>query len=68
MTITESQRRTLDLMAESAGWSWADVEALAQEMFRECVAGLSFGQAKRLADALGFEWDSAEEVSNAQSV
>lgn len=55
MTITESQRRTLDLMAESAGWSWADVEALAQEMFRECVAGLNKHQAYRLLDDLAAE-------------
>ena len=48
MTITENQRRTLDLMAESAGWSWADVEAFAFDIFREPVAGLSEGQARRL--------------------
>lgn len=48
MTITESQRRTLDLMAESAGWGWADVETLSQDLFREDVAGLSAGQARRL--------------------
>lgn len=52
MTITEAQRRTLDLMAESAGWTWADVEALSAELFGECVAGLSNQQAVRLQDAL----------------
>lgn len=55
MTIRESQRRTLDLMADAAGWNWADVEALSQEMYGECVAGLTKGQARRVMD----------EVSNA---
>ena len=48
MTITESQRRTLDLMAESAGWNWADVEELSQDMFSEQVSGLSHRQAQIL--------------------
>ena len=52
MTITESQRRTLDLMAESAGWNWSDVEALSQDMFGDCVAGLSNRQAVQLQGAL----------------
>lgn len=65
MTITEDQRRTLDLMAESAGWSWADVEALSQEMFGECVAGLKKAEAKQLADELGYEWHMADEVQHA---
>lgn len=52
MTITESQRRTLDLMAESAGWGWADVEELAQQMYRTTVSGLTKGQANKLMQAL----------------
>jgi hypothetical protein len=52
MTITESQRRTLDLMAESAGWNWADVEALSQEAYSECVAGLSVRQANAMLEEL----------------
>ena len=48
MTITEAQRRTLDLMAESAGWNWADVEALSDAAFGECVAGLTEPQADEL--------------------
>lgn len=59
MTITESQRRTLDLMAESAGWNWADVEALSQEVYGECVAGLSEGQARRLIIAMEYDDASA---------
>ena len=55
MTITENQRRTLDLMAESAGWNWADVEALSRELFSECVSGLSKQQAYKLMCALA-EW------------
>lgn len=57
MTITENQRRTLDLMAESAGWNWADVEHLSQDVFGECVAGLTYEQAFDLQDwifATGF--------------
>lgn len=58
MTITENQRRTLDLLAESAGWNWADVEQLSMAMFGECVAGLTEAQAVRLQDAVagGGEW------------
>lgn len=52
MTITENQRRTLDLMAESAGWSWADVEELAQQMYRTTVSGLTKGQANKVMQAL----------------
>lgn len=52
MTITEQQRRTLDLMAESAGWGWADVEELAQQMYRTTVSGLTKGQANKLMQAL----------------
>lgn len=52
MTITESQRRTLDLMAESAGWNWADVEELAQQMYRTTVSGLTKGQANKVMQAL----------------
>lgn len=52
MSITEQQRRTLDLMAESAGWNWADVEQLSQQEFGECVAGLSFTQAHQVMDEL----------------
>jgi hypothetical protein len=52
MTITERQRRTLDLMAESAGWNWSDVEALSLTMFGECVAGLGRQQAYRLIGAI----------------
>ena len=48
MTITENQRRTLDLMAESAGWNWSDVETTAYLMFGESVAGLTEAQANRL--------------------
>lgn len=50
MTISEQQRRTLDLLAESAGWNWADVEALSQQEFGECVAGLTYRQAFDLQD------------------
>ena len=50
MTITESQRRTLDLMAESAGWSWADVEQLARDMCGEYVSGLTEEQAEHVMD------------------
>ena len=52
MTISESQRRTLDLMAESAGLSWADVEELAQQMYRTTVSGLTKGQANKVMQAL----------------
>ena len=52
MTITEQQRRTLDLMAESIGWSWADVEQLSDILFGECVAGLSWEQADKLMRAM----------------
>ena len=52
MTIRESQRRTLDLMAESAGWSWADVEELSHGLFRTTVSGLTKGQAKRVMEVL----------------
>ena len=55
MTITESQRRTLDLMAESAGWSWADVEELAQQMYRTTVSGLTKGQANKVMQVIA-EW------------
>ena len=48
MTITENQRRTLDLMAESAGWNWADVEECSLLMFGTTVSGLTEAQAKRL--------------------
>lgn len=48
MSVTESQRRMLDLAAEEAGWTWADVEALAELEFRDCVAGLSAKDAERL--------------------
>lgn len=58
MTISESQRRTLELMAESAGWHWADVEALAQEMCGECVGGLTRRQAELVLAEL--EWVSVE--------
>lgn len=62
MTITESQRRTLDLMAESAGWNWSDVEALSQDIFGECVAGLTNKQAEWMMESLrcnGAEGDDA---------
>ena len=52
MNISENQRRTLDLMAESAGWSWADVEELAQQMYRTTVSGLTKGQANKVMQAL----------------
>ena len=55
MTITEDQRRTLDLMAESAGWNWADVEALSQDMFGDCVAGLTEPQADELQALMATE-------------
>lgn len=55
MTITEDQRRTLDLMAESAGWSWADVEELAQQMYRTTVSGLTKGQANKVMQVIA-EW------------
>ncbi len=60
MTITESQRRTLDLMAESAGWGWADVEALAQELCGEVVAGLTHRQAEILMGELEWSKNDAE--------
>ena len=50
--ITESQRRTLDLMAESAGWGWADVEELSHGLFRTTVSGLTKGQANKVMQAL----------------
>ena len=52
MTITENQRRTLDLMAESAGWGWADVEELAHQMYCTTVSGLTKGQANKVMQAL----------------
>ena len=52
MNISENQRRTLDLMAESAGWNWADVEELAQQMYRTTVSGLTKGQANKVMQAL----------------
>jgi len=52
VNISENQRRTLDLMAESAGWSWADVEELAQQMYRTTVSGLTKGQANKVMQAL----------------
>ena len=62
MTITENQRRTLDLMAESIGWSWADVEQLSDILFGECVAGLSWEQADKLMRALPHE-DEVDDVA-----
>jgi len=66
MSITESQRRTLDLMAESAGWSWSDVEALSHQVFRETVAELTFQQAQGLMaylrDAVGAKAVSPMEI------
>ena len=63
MTITESQRRTLDLMAESAGWGWADVEALSQEMYHRQVVALKRRQAdevmRELAEVLARPDDRA---------
>ena len=52
MNISESQRRTIDLMAESIGWNWADVEELAQQMYRTTVSGLTKGQANKLMQAM----------------
>ena len=52
MTITEQPRRTLDLMAESAGWGWADVEELAQQMYCTTVSGLTKGQANKVMQTL----------------
>ena len=52
MTITEQQRRLIDLVAEGAGWSWADVEALSWALFDEVVAGLTERQADELTDWL----------------
>jgi hypothetical protein len=52
MTITENQRRTLDLMAESAGWNWHDIEWLANDLFSETVAGLSKRQGDRLIEEM----------------
>lgn len=52
MNISESQRRTLDLMAENIGWSWRNIEDVSEDMFGECVAGLSSAQARRLLDAI----------------
>ena len=62
MTITENQRRTLDLMAESAGWNWSDVEAMAWDMFRESVAGLSEAQARRLTSQIEFWTKEADDA------
>jgi hypothetical protein len=66
MTITENQRRRLDLMAESAGWNWADVEALSQEMFREVVAGLSMKQAEMVMGELGIwrDWGDTDAAAS----
>lgn len=58
MTITESQRRTLDLMAESIGWNWADVEQLSHDMTGEPVAGLTHRQAELLLAEM--EWAGKE--------
>ena len=60
MTITESQRRTLGLMAESAGWRWSDVEALSDVMFGTCVAGLTEAQARHLTREIEFwtKWEA----------
>ena len=52
MTINEDQRRLIDLVAEGAGWSWADVEALSWALFDEVVAGLTERQADELTDWL----------------
>lgn len=64
MTITENQRRTLDLMAESAGWNWSDVESVSQHMFEECVSGLSEAQARRLMTEVEF-WAKVQEGDDA---
>ncbi len=61
MTISEQQRRTLDLMAESAGWRWADVEQLSQQLCGECVAGLTHRQAEILMAEL--EWAGKEQAN-----
>lgn len=58
MTITEPQRRTIDLMAESIGWNWADVEALSRDMTGEPVAGLTHRQAELLLAEM--EWVGKE--------
>ena len=42
-------------MAESAGWGWADVEELAQQMYRTTVSGLTKGQANKLMQALAID-------------
>lgn len=63
MTITENQRRTLDLMAESAGWNWADVEALSQDIFGECVAGLTNKQAEWMMESLRCNGAEADDAS-----
>lgn len=60
MTITENQRRTIDLMAESAGWSWAVVEETSRDLFREDVAGLSNWQAQRLMTVIAKYQEEAE--------
>jgi hypothetical protein len=65
MTITENQRRTLDLMAESAGWTWADVEALSQDLCGEAVSGLTHRQAQILLGEL--EWAGKEAPDAAAS-
>lgn len=63
MTITEDQRRTLDLMAESAGWNWSDVEAMAFDLFREPVAGLTETEANRLMGEIEFWTKEAIDAS-----
>lgn len=55
MTITERQRRILDIVADGLGWNWSDVETMAELMFGECVAGLTEYQAARLLDAMADE-------------
>jgi hypothetical protein len=65
MTITEPQRRTIDLMAESIGWNWADVEVLSQQMCGEPVAGLTHRQAELLIAEM--EWSGKERTDAAAS-
>ena len=65
MTISEQQRRTLDLMAESAGWSWHDVEEQSQKMFGESVSGLSSAQAQRLMAVLAKYQEEAGDARSA---
>lgn len=66
MTISESQRRTLDLMAESIGWDWQAIEHTSDDMFGECVAGLTSAQARRLLDAIPHDPQEVAEM-DAQS-